>query len=53
MRTSKIFDQKSEKFEGFRMLRYEVIRDLKMKFVQAVIGTFSVVYKNFYYRGLK
>ena len=44
------FDQKSVKFEGLRMLRYVVISDCKMKFLQVVIEKLSVVLKNFYYR---
>ena len=46
----KFFDPKSVKFEGSRMLRYGVISDWKMEFLQGVIENFSVVYKNFFYR---
>ena len=47
---SKLFDQISVKYEGSTVLRYGVISDWKMKFLQSVIENFSGFYKNFYYR---
>ena len=41
--------QKTVKFEGSRILRYGVISDWKMKFIQKAIEKFSAVYNNFYY----
>ena len=33
------------------MLRYGAISDWKLKFLQTIIEKFSILYKNFYYRG--
>ena len=46
----KFFDQKSVKFEGSMMLRYGVINDWNIKFLQAIIENFSIISKIFYYR---
>ena len=39
----KFFEQKSVKFEGFRMTRSVVISDWKMIFLQATIENFSIL----------
>ena len=46
----KVFDRKSADFDGSRMLRYGVISDWKIEFLQAEIENLSVFCKNFNYR---